>query len=109
MGAIHEGSGIRRMKRISGINAPLKSGMAVLKPFDINAHGPDSYIFTRWLAGLPCWTPLVILGIIGVYPSFAYAQSSFSVSDAFDALWRWMPFLVVSGFFFNVLISSSFS
>ena len=93
------------MKRISGINAPLKSRMAVLKPFDINAHSPDSYIFTRWLAGLPCWTPFVILAIIGIYPSLAYAQSSFSVSDAFDALWRWMPFLLVSGFLFNVLIS----
>lgn len=93
------------MKRISGINAPLKGGMSVLKPFDIHAHGPDGYVFTRWLAGLPWWTPLMIVVIIGVYPSFAYAQSSFSVSDAFGALWRWMPFLLVSGFLFNVLIS----
>ena len=105
MGAVHENSGVRCMKRISGINAPLKGGMSVLKPFDIHAHGPDGYIFTRWLAGLPWWTPLMIVVIIGVYPSFAYAQSSFSVSDAFGALWRWMPFLLVSGFLFNVLIS----
>ena len=47
----------------------------------------------------------MILAIIGLYPSLAYAQSSFSLSDAFDALWRWMPFLLVSGFLFNVLIS----
>lgn len=105
MGAVHENSGVWCMKRISGINAPLKGGMSVLKPFDIHAHGPDGYIFTRWLAGLPWWTPLMIVVIIGVYPSFAYAQSSFSVSDAFGALWRWMPFLLVSGFLFNVLIS----
>jgi len=105
MGAVHENSGVRCMKRISGINAPLKGGMSVLKPFDIHAHGPDGYVFTRWLAGLPWWTPLMIVVIIGVYPSFAYAQSSFSVSDAFGALWRWMPFLLVSGFLFNVLIS----
>jgi len=93
------------MKRISGINAPLKGGMAVLKPFDISAHGLDGYIFTRWLAGLPWWTPVVMLLIIWAYPSLAYAQSSFSISDAFGALWRWIPFLLVSGFLFNVLIS----
>ena len=54
------------MKQISGINTPLKGGMAVLKPFDINALSPDGYIFTRWLAALPWWTPLMMLAIIGV-------------------------------------------
>jgi polar amino acid transport system permease protein len=93
------------MKRISGINTPLKGGMAVLKPFDINALSPDGYIFTRWLAALPWWTPLVMLAIIWGYPTIAYAQSGLSIYDAFDALWRWMPFLLVSGFSFNVLIS----
>ena len=93
------------MKRISGINTPVKGGMAVLKPFDINALSPDGYIFTRWLAALPWWTPLVMLAIIWGYPTIAYAQSGLSIYDAFDALWRWMPFLLVSGFSFNVLIS----
>ena len=93
------------MKRISGINTPLKGGMAVLKPFDINALSPDGYIFTRWLAALPWWTPLMMLAIIWGYPTIAYAQSGLSIYDAFDALWRWMPFLLLSGFSFNVLIS----
>ena len=93
------------MKQISGINTPVKGGMAVLKPFDINALSPDGYIFTRWLAALPWWTPLMMLAIIWGYPTIAYAQSGLSIYDAFDALWRWMPFLLVSGFSFNVLIS----
>ena len=93
------------MKQISGINTPLKGGMAVLKPFDINALSPDGYIFTRWLAALPWWTPLMMLAIIWGYPTIAYAQSGLSIYDAFDALWRWMPFLLLSGFSFNVLIS----
>ena len=63
------------MKQISGINTPVKGGMAVLKPFDINALSPDGYIFTRWLAALPWWTPLMMLAIIGVYPTIAYALS----------------------------------
>ena len=77
------------MKKISGIDTPVKGGMAVLKPFDIRAHSPDGYVFTRWLATLPLWTPLIILALIGIYPSIAYAQSAFSISDAFGALWRW--------------------
>ena len=93
------------MKQISGINTPVKGGMAVLKPFDINALSPDGYIFTRWLAALPWWTPLMMLAIIWGYPTIAYAQSGLSIYDAFDALWRWMPFLLLSGFSFNVLIS----
>lgn len=93
------------MKKISGVDTPVKGGMAVLKPFDIRAHSPDGYVFTRWLATLPLWTPLIILALIGVYPSIAHAKSAFSIGDAFGALWRWMPFLLVSGFSFNVLIS----
>ena len=40
-----------------------------------------------------------------IWPTLAYAQSRFTTGDAFDALWRWMPFLVMSGFLFNVVIS----
>ena len=74
------------MKKISGIDTPVKGGMAVLKPFDIRAHSPDGYVFTRWLATLPLWTPLIILALIGVYPSIAYAQSAFSISDFWGAV-----------------------
>ena len=92
------------MKRIAGINTPAKS-MAVLKPFDVQKHVPDGYIFTRWVASLPWWTPLILLAVMAIWPSLAYAQSKFTTADAFDALWRWMPFLLWSGFLFNVLIS----
>jgi polar amino acid transport system permease protein len=47
----------------------------------------------------------MMLAIIWGYPTIAYAQSGLSIYDAFDALWRWMPFLLLSGFSFNVLIS----
>jgi len=93
------------MKPITGVNRPVLGGMAVLKPFDVAAHSPDGYMFTRWLAGMPWWTPLLMLVVIGLYPSIAYAQTSFTTGDAFGALWRWMPFLLGSGFLFNVLIS----
>lgn len=93
------------MNRMPGIDAPLRGGMAVLKPFDTTAHSPDGYLFARWLASLPWWAPLVLLIIMGLYPSIAYTQTGFTTADAFGALWRWMPFLLGSGFLFNVLIS----
>ena len=93
------------MKRISGINAPGRTDLPVLKPFDIHRVTPDGYIFTRWVAGLPWWTPVLVVFIAALWPAIAYAQSSYTTADAFGALWRWMPFLIWSGFFFNVLIS----
>ena len=97
------------MKRIAGINAPapkhLRGDMAVLKPFDVAAHSPDGYIFTRWLAGMPWWTPFAMMALAVLWPTIVYAQSGFTTSDAFGALWRWMPFLLTSGFLFNVVIS----
>ena len=93
------------MKRIAGITAPGRTDLAVLKPFDVHAHSPDGYIAVRWLAALPWWTPVAILFVAMAWPTIAYAQSGYGTAAAFDALWRWMPFLVWSGFFFNVLIS----
>ena len=38
-------------------------------------------------------------------PSVAAAQSKFNLADAFEVLWRWLPFIVGSGFVMNLLIS----
>ncbi|MEM7177142.1 MAG: amino acid ABC transporter permease [Pseudomonadota bacterium] len=93
------------MRAIPGITGPSRSDLAVLKPFDLRAVTPDGYHFTRWVASLPWWTPVAMMFVAMIWPTLAYAQSQFTTADAFDALWRWAPFLVWSGFFFNVLIS----
>ncbi len=79
--------------------------MAVLKPFDRHRYVPDSYFVTRWLASLPWWTPFAVLTIMVIWPQVPHAQDRYGTGDAFGALWRWMPFLIKSGFLFNVLIS----
>ena len=91
--------------KIPGVSAPARTSLAVLKPYRPTVTGPDPMLFTRWLAGLPVWTPLVILLLCFSWAAVAHAQSRFGYAEASAALWRWMPFLIWSGFFFNVLIS----
>ena len=95
------------MRSIPGITKPHQANLAVLKPNNAAQHIPDGYTFTRWVASMPWWTPLMILAVMALWPALAHAQSRYSTIQAFDALWRWMPFLLKSGFFF--LISSDWS
>jgi len=90
---------------IAGITAPARTDLAVLKPFQPATTGPDPMLFTRWVAGLPAWTPVALMALAVVRPAVAHAQGRYGYADATEALWRWLPFLVWSGFFFNVLIS----
>ena len=93
------------MRRIAGVSSPGTTDLPVLKPFDVRAHSPDGYIVTRWLAELPWYTPFLIMALALIWPTLSLAQSRYGTADAFGALWRWAPFLLWSGFFFNVLIS----
>lgn len=93
-----------RLKPIPGVGTEATSDLPVLLPYDATKGAvPDSMFFTRWLANMPPWTPLVIFAVILLWPLTAHA--AYSYGDAMDALWRWMPFLVLHGFSFNVLIS----
>ena len=93
------------MRRITGISSPGQTDLPVLKPFDVSAYSPDSYMVTRWLAALPWQTPFLIMVLALLWPTLSMAQGGYGMADAFGALWRWAPFIVGSGFFFNVLIS----
>jgi polar amino acid transport system permease protein len=101
------GRGAKRgaARGIPGVAAPARTDLPVLLPYDHKkGAAPDAYLVTRWLAGLPPWTPLAILAAMLLWPLAARAQG-FAYSDAFEALWRWIPFLITSGFLFNVIIS----
>ena len=90
---------------IPGVTAPARTDLPVLKPFDVAAHSPDPMMTTRWVAGLPLWTPFAVMALALLWPALAMAQSSYTMGDALEALWRWIPFLMTSGFLFNVLIA----
>lgn len=91
---------------IPGVNAPATGGMAVLKPFDpFGRTVLDPLMVSRFLARLDWRWMLALAAIITLWPMIAHAQGRYSYGDAFAALWRWIPFVVGSGFLFNVLIS----
>ncbi len=99
-----------RRRAIPGVDAPAAGGFAVLRPVRARAAGePDDLLFSRWLARAGLWLPLaavaLLAAIVMVWPMSASAQGKFSFADAFDALIRWLPFLVSSGFLLNVAIS----
>ena len=93
------------MRYETGIAQGTGTDLAVLKPINVADYRIDELLFARWLASYPWWTPFAVFCVIACYPLMAHAQSAFTSADAFAALWKWMPFLLWSGFVFNVLIS----
>ncbi|NNE22321.1 MAG: amino acid ABC transporter permease [Rhizobiales bacterium] len=80
--------------------------MPVLYPVDPDKVAiSDPIGFSRWLGSLPSWTWVVLVAIIVMWPVTAFAASHFTYTQAFAALWKWLPFLVTKGFLFNVIIS----
>jgi len=93
-------------KIIPGINSQPQTRFAVLKPFNASAAGaPEDLLFSRWLASTPLWAWLLMIACVTAWPAAGFAASTYTMGDAFQALYRWIPFIVTGGFFFNVLIS----
>ena len=91
---------------IPGVNKAAKTDLPVLLPVAPKPFiGSDTVGFSRWLAGFPPWTIAVLLAITLIWPVSALAASGYSYTDAVQALFKWIPFLVGSGFLFNVIIS----
>jgi polar amino acid transport system permease protein len=94
------------VKAIPGIHSPATTDLAVLRPFRPGeaAGAADSLRFSRWLGSLSLlWVVLIMLAVLGL-PLTSHA-AVYTYSEAFAALMRWAPYLVKSGFLFNILIS----
>ena len=83
---------------------PERQRLAVMHPFVLpaGASGPST---SAWLVSLPPWTILVLASPLLLWPGYAMAATNFSMLDAFATLQRWIPFLLKSGFLFNIIIS----
>ncbi len=91
--------------RIPGITATATTDLPVLKPFNAKASGHDDIGFCRFLANLSPQTIFLFVFVVALWPIAALAQAKYTLGDAFDALWKWIPFLVTKGFALNILIS----
>lgn len=93
-------------RHIAGLSSPGRTDLAVMKPFKGKAAGaPEDLLFSRWLATTPLWAWVVALALLVLWPAMGHASSTYGMTDAFQALLRWIPFIVTGGFFFNVIIS----
>lgn len=91
---------------IPGVNAPPKTDLPVLKPFTGKAAGqPDDLLFSRWLVSLPVWGWIALPLLVIAWPSIAFAATDYTFGQAMAALIKWLPFIVGSGFLYNILIS----
>ena len=95
------------LKHIPGISPnSQQSDLPVLLPYQGHSAGkPEDLRFSRWLASSSPWVLFVIFLCVSLYPMVVMAQSKFTLEDAFYTLWRWLPFVVGSGFMMNLLIS----
>lgn len=99
-------SASKLQRAIPGINTAAKTDMPVLLPFKaVPAGGADDLVFSRWIASLSPWALGTIVAAAVLWPAMAMAQSGYTVAQSFDALWRWLPFIVGQGFTLNILIS----
>ena len=91
---------------IPGLTASPQTDLAVLRPFKPKlADRADTLRFSRWLADAPLWVWLSVVVLAAAWPSAAFAQNGYGFAQALETLWRWVPFLVTSGFALNILIS----
>ena len=85
---------------------PASTDLPVMKPFKYNEAGqPDSLLFSNWLAEFSPRSLAVVALVALAWPGLVLAQSNYSMGQAMDALWRWLPFIVGEGFVLNLVVS----
>lgn len=91
---------------IPGVTTLASTDLPVLHSHRALYAAPSGLGFSHWLAGISPKTLLALVAAVALWPLTVLAQGSgFTTSDAFNALWRWMPFLVVNGFVMTIVIS----
>ena len=80
--------------------------LPVLKPYCLSLSGQVCELgFSRWLGALNPKILASLVVLVLVWPVVVLAQGGYTTLQAFEALWRWLPFLVSHGFALNILIS----
>ena len=80
-----------------------KTDLPIMKPFIIreSSYGNLSKWLVQFSPGI-----FIFLTLIAIFwPFFSFGQNNYTIKTAFDALIKWIPFLFLGGFLFNILIS----
>ena len=94
------------MRSIPALNTPAQTDLPVLHSFRSRYSDPGELGFSQWIASIPLWIPLTLAACAALLPSLVSAQGvGFTMTDAFAALFRWIPFLMLQGFVFTIIIS----
>lgn len=95
-----------RRPSIPGVSATAKTDLPVLHSFKSTYSAPGELGFSRWLAGVPVWAVFALVFAAALWPLSAFAQGGgFTPMQAFEALLRWIPYLVTTGFALTIVIS----
>ena len=83
-----------------------KTDLPVLHPYRLSVTaGHRDTGFSQWLCSLSPNTLVLVALVMLAWPVLSLAQGGYTTAQAFEALWRWLPFLVTEGFALNILIS----
>ncbi len=92
-------------RRIPGIQDRTATDLPVLLPYRYRGlHDGSRATFSSWLVDSSPWIIPIACAVCLLWPLTALA-AGYSYGDAVKALFKWLPFLVLSGFLFNLVIS----
>ena len=66
---------------------------------------PVDLLFSRWLVSPSSFILFGLVFLLSLFPMGLMAQTSFTMTMAFETLFKWLPFVVGTGFLMNLLIS----
>ena len=83
-----------------------QSNFPVMLPYKgVSSGSPIDLLFSRWIVST---SPFILFGLLfflSLFPVVVLAQSNYTMVQAFKTLYKWLPFIVGTGFLMNLLIS----
>ena len=98
---------LRKSIIIPGIQKnSIKTDLPVMLPYSGKFSGdPVDLLFSRWLVSPSSFILFGLVFLLSLLPMGLMAQTSFTMTMAFETLFKWLPFVVGTGFLMNLLIS----
>ena len=98
---------LRKNFLIPGIQKKsVKTDLPVMLPYSgVFSGDPVDLLFSRWLVSPSSFILFGLVFLLSLFPMGLMAQTSFTMTMAFETFFKWLPFVVGTGFLMNLLIS----